>query len=270
MGRISDIVPPLYYSGKNNAKGFIDALDVEINLLEKKIRELPDIIDVDKCPDDKLPYLAALTNAPLVGDNPVLRRRQIRNWPYLLKIKGTERSLEVYLNSIGATDHHISTYFRDANGEYTEDKPDGEPFIGDDGQWRNARTHYFGIETTWNNNHYLTWRDWHDEFIELIWFWLKRLKPFHSELLKWNTFIKDEASLNLYTGAGTFRASIHEIDIVKPKSDTETQLITVGVGEFQGREHYIPITRPEPDIDFKFNCGCGIFRVIHVHINKGG
>ncbi|MBQ6910247.1 MAG: hypothetical protein IJQ29_09005, partial [Synergistaceae bacterium] len=133
MGRISDIVPPLYFRGKNNLKKFLDALDVEVDLIENKIKNLPSLIDVDSCPDELLPYLAALTGCPLVGDDNILRRRQIRNWPHLLKLKGTQRSLKLYLESIGASQNKIMTYFRDAEGKYVEEKPDCEPFIADDG-----------------------------------------------------------------------------------------------------------------------------------------
>ncbi len=266
MGRISDIVPPLYFSGKNDVKKFIDALDVEITAIEKEIKKIPELVDVDRCEDDKLPYLAAITNAPLVGENPVLRRRQIRNWPYLLKIKGTQRSLEVYLNSIGATDHHISTYFRDVDGEYTEDKPEGEPFLDENGIWRNVRTHYFGIETTWENNHYLNWREWHEEFIELVSFWLKRLKPFHAELLKWDTCIKDTEELDLYVGTGSLHGTVHELKVSAPDNDSEIGNITTGVGILQGNYHEIDIVAPDLSFDKKLYYGCGIYSIINVEI----
>ena len=151
MGRISDVLPPLYHGGKNDVTKFTDALDAEIEPIERKIRGIPELIDVDMCPDDKLPYLAALTNCPLAGEDAIIQRRQLRNWPYLLKIKGTARSFEVYLNSIGALAHRIPTYFRDAEGNYVEEKPEGEPFLGEDGLWRNSRTHYFGLEVVWEN-----------------------------------------------------------------------------------------------------------------------
>ena len=185
MGRISDIVPSLYFSGKNNLKKFLDALDVTVDKLENKIKELPSLIDVDACPDDKLPYLAALTGCPLVGENSILRRRQIRNWPHLLKLKGTQKSLELYLNSIGAEQHKIMTYFRDADGSYIETKPEGEPFKGDDGLWYNIRTHYFGLEIVWDNHEYLRWQGWNEDLEERMAFWMKNFKPFYAELLKW-------------------------------------------------------------------------------------
>ena len=112
MGRISDIIPSLYYQNPNDLIKFVDALDVEVNLLEKQVAGITDLINVDKCPDDKLVYLAALTNCPLIGNDPILWRRQIKNWPYLLKMKGTELSLDIFLNSIGATVHNVRTFFK--------------------------------------------------------------------------------------------------------------------------------------------------------------
>ena len=111
MGRISDIIPPLYYDAENDLIRYTDCLDVEIAELESKIKGITDLINVDKCPDDKLPYLAAMTNCPLMGDDAVLWRKQIKNWPYLLKIKGTALSLEVFLNTIDVDEHKISASF---------------------------------------------------------------------------------------------------------------------------------------------------------------
>ena len=204
MGRISDIVPPLYFRGKNNLKKFLDALDVEVDLIENKIKNLPSLIDVDSCPDELLPYLAVLTGCPLVGDDNILRRRQIRNWPHLLKLKGTQRSLKLYLESIGASQNKIMTYFRDAEGKYVEEKPDGEPFIADDGLWRNIRTHYFGLEIVWDDHEYLRWQDWNEDLEERIAFWMKNFKPFHAELLKWENIIKESSNLNIQVSTANF------------------------------------------------------------------
>ena len=89
MARILDLIPPLYRSDGDDLSGFLSELEPEIESLEKKIKGFTDLIDVDRCPEEFLPYLAALTNAPMLGDSPHLWRRQIRNWPWLLKYKGT-------------------------------------------------------------------------------------------------------------------------------------------------------------------------------------
>ena len=185
MGRIADVIPALYHGGNNDLIRFVDALDVDIKGLEKQVRGITDLINVDKCPDDKLPYLAALTNCPLIGNDPVFWRRQLKNWPYILKLKGTQRSLELVLDSIGAASWDIKTFFRDAGGGYITTKPSGAPFLDADGLWHNIRTHYFGIEFTLSNE-FVEKQDFYwdvDEVREKLNFWFERGKPYHAELL---------------------------------------------------------------------------------------
>lgn len=184
-GRIAGVIPDLYYLRPNNLRKFIDALDVDVDLIEKKIAGLTDLINVDKCPDDKLVYLAALTGCKLIGNSPGFWRKQIKNWPHILKLKGTERSLELVLNSIGAAEWEIKTYFRDASGVYTTQKPEGKPFQDHKGDWYNVRTHYFGIGLTLSKEYVeaenYSWDV--EEIKEKLSFWFNQGKPFHSELL---------------------------------------------------------------------------------------
>ena len=185
MGRIADIIPALYYAKGNELIPFVEALDVEVKDIERKVRGITDLINIDKCPDDKLPYLAALTNCPLIGDDPVFWRKQIKNWPYILKLKGTERSLELVLDSIGADEWSIKTFFRDAGGGYVTTKPDGQPFKDSDGLWHNIRTHYFGIEFVMGKE-FVEGQEflWDAEEIkEKLAVWFEHGKPFHAELL---------------------------------------------------------------------------------------
>ena len=216
MGKISEIVPSLYYNNANDLIRFLESLDINVDEIEKSIAEITDLINVDKCPDDKLPYLAYLTGCPLPGNNPKIHRRLLRDWPYLLKIKGSNLSLDLYLNSIGAVNHKINEYFRDASGNYTETKPEGKPFELN-GTWYNIRTHYFGIETTWNNEQYTRAEEWHEEFVECISWWLRRMKPFHAELLRWHTVIEQDRTMNLYHGVGVFQGCIHELTMNRCK-----------------------------------------------------
>ena len=185
MGRIADIIPALYHGENNALIPFVDALDVEIGGLEKKVRGITDLINIDKCPDDKLPYLAALINCPLIGNDPLFWRRQIRNWPYILKLKGTERSLELVLDSIGADSWAIKTFFRDAGGGYVTTKPTGQPFQNSDGLWHNIRTHYFGIEFSMSKafveSQDFIWDS--EELKEKLALWFEHGKPYHAELL---------------------------------------------------------------------------------------
>ena len=185
MGRLSDIIPPLYYGGSNDLIRFTGILDDDVTGLERQVRGITDLINIDKCPDDKLPYLAALTNCPLIGDDPAFWRRQIRNWPYILKLKGTQRSLELVLDSIGADSWDIKTFFRDAGGGYVTVKPTGQPFKDNDGLWHNIRTHYFGIEFTMGKD-FVERADFNwdvEEVREKLRFWFEHGKPYHAELL---------------------------------------------------------------------------------------
>ena len=194
MGRITDLIPALYHSEDNDLARFTDILDAEvIQELEQSTRGITNLINIDRCPDNKLPYLAAIVNCPLIGDDPIFWRKQIRNWPYILRLKGTQRSLELVLDSIDVEDSKIKTFFRNERGRYVTTKPDGEPFLDANGLWRNIRTHYFGIDLTLTRDFVeRTNYDWDEaEISEKLQFWLKRGKPYHSELLHLNIFPPD-------------------------------------------------------------------------------
>ena len=185
MGRIADVIPALYHGENNQLIPFVEALDAEVKALEHKVRSVTDLINIDRCPDDRLPYLAALTNCPLIGSDPVFWRRQLRNWPYILKLKGTERSLELVLYSIGADSWAIKTFFRDAAGGYVTAKPAGKPFRDRDGLWYNIRTHYFGVEFTMSKA-FVEGQDYNwdvQEVEDRLRFWFEHGKPYHAELL---------------------------------------------------------------------------------------
>lgn len=185
MGRLRNTIPSLYYGKGNNLLDFVDVLDVEFAGIEKSIKGITDLINVDKCPDDKLPYLAAQTNCPLIGDDPVFWRKQIKNWPHILRLKGTKKSLAIVLDSIDAKSWNINTYFRDANGKYVTEKPVGNPFKDEEGIWHNIRTHYFSVDFTLTEDYVKSQEyAWNaDELKEKLSFWLDRGKPFHAELL---------------------------------------------------------------------------------------
>jgi hypothetical protein len=182
MGRILDLVPPLYRQEGNELAGFLSKLEPELDALEKKTGDITSLVDVDKCPEEYLPYLAALTNAPLLGDNPLLWRRQIRNWPWLLKIKGTEKSLAVFLQSVGVKSYTLHTWFRNSSGNLVEGKPTGEPFF-DAGKWHNARTHYFSVDMVFDKELVTLDSYSQKDLLEKVKQWMERTKPFHAELL---------------------------------------------------------------------------------------
>lgn len=151
MGELTQIVPSLYFAENSWLSGMLGVLDAEIDGASDKVNGLELLRNVDRCPAEYLPYLAALTNAPLIGIRAELWRKQIRNWPYVLKLKGTKKSLALYLNSIGVTEYEIKTFWRNGAGEYVEAKPDGAPYFDTaTGLWRNSRTHYYSLYMEWD------------------------------------------------------------------------------------------------------------------------
>jgi hypothetical protein len=183
MGQITDLIPCLYHGAENEIIGFVGQVEPETDRIQEKIKGITALVNVDRCPDEFLPYLAAMTNAPIIGDNPSIWRKQIRNWPYLLKIKGTARSFEIFLDSLGITESAIRTYWRDSAGDYVEEKPEGEPYFDmATGLWRNSKSHYFGLELFWGLS-VMPWHDWSQNLWERITPWMERAKPFHAELL---------------------------------------------------------------------------------------
>ena len=267
MGRISDLLPAIYYDKQNDLIRFTDCLDLEVKQLEQKVREITDLINVDKCPEDKLPYLAALTNCPLMGRDPSLWRRQIKNWPYLLKIKGTALSLEVFLNSIDVDEHKLYTFFRDTEGNLVEYKPPGEPFEKD-GIWYNIRTHYFDLDIIYNDEHYLTWSEWHDDFLRNISFRLTRAKPFHSELRKLNVILTRKEELHLIVGAGVVSGVHHKINIDQKTHAESNSDLSVGASAFTGVYHVVDINqKTHSEAKSNIQVGADIFAGVQHAIN---
>ena len=246
MGRILDLLPELYRQDGNELVGFLEQFEPEIVNLEQKIETITALIDVDRCPEEYLPYLAALTNAPLIGDNPRLWRRQIRNWPWLLKLKGTEKSLALFLNSVGAQSYTLFTWFRDAEGNFVEHKPDGDPFYHEESSlWRNIRTHYFSVDMIIENSliEYQIWDP--NEIKSRILPWFEKAKPFHAELLRFTVNPPDvEIAMHpLYLGIATTRSGSHRIGLTRP-SYNPTQ-IHHGIATARGGRERIGLSRPE-------------------------
>jgi hypothetical protein len=242
---MNDLLPQLYHSDGNEISGFVEQLEPEIINLERKIDEITALVDVDRCPAEYLPYLASLTNAPLIGDNPVLWRRQIRNWPWLLKFKGTEKSLALFLNSVGAQDYKLYTWFRDADGEYVEEKPDGEPFFDENtGLWRNIRTHYFSVDMVIENQ-LIENQVWSMEEIKRrILPWFERTKPFHAELLRFTIGPPDrEYTSPLYLG--TAIAEVTSSSITPERPQVNPSPIIAGLTVYSSGLESVGLSRPE-------------------------
>ncbi len=239
MGRISDILPASYHDENNNLIKFTNALDFEIKELEYKTKSLTDLINIDNCEEKYLPYLASITGCPLFGIESHLWRRQIKNWPYILKFKGTAKSLEIFLNSINVDEHRLYTFFRDEQNNLIENKPDGQPFKDNLGVWHNIRTHYFDLDLIYNNKHYLTWSQWHDELIRSMNIWLVKAKPFHSELRNLSIILKRNTDFKFEIGTGTFQGTHHAIDFIQHTSSNAKFNMSIGTGTFHTWTHEI-------------------------------
>ena len=259
MGRIADIIPSLYYQKPNDLIKFVNALDYEVDFLEKQIAGITDLINVDRCPDDKLVYLAALTNCPLIGSDSALWRRQIKNWPYLLKMKGTELSLDIFLNSIGATVHNVRTFFRDEAGNLAENK--SEDFA--------IRSHMFDLDITWENKRFVNWYEWDNDFASKIKIWIERVKPFHAELRKLTSIIPVQEQKNLYAGIASGVSGNRIIKLDRPEAPKGNKFFIAFAGGLSGSS-IINISRPDGDKN-KIYCGIGTakFRAISLGVDLG-
>ena len=257
MGRIADIIPSLYYQKPNDLIKFVNALDYEVDFLEKQIAGITDLINVDRCPDDKLVYLAALTNCPLIGSDSALWRRQIKNWSYLLKMKGTELSLDIFLNSIGATVHNVHTFFRDEAGNLAENK--SEDFA--------IRSHMFDLDITWENKRFVNWYEWDNDFASKIKIWIERVKPFHAELRKLTSIIPVQEQKNLYAGIASGVSGNRIIKLDRPEAPKGNKFFIAFAGGLSGSS-IINISRPDGDKN-KIYCGIGTvkFRAISLGVD---
>lgn len=191
--KLTRYLPRLYHTGSNDIYDFLAALEPSIDYIEGKYAALPDLINVDKCPEKYLAYLAANTGVPLIGEDSAQWRRQIKAWPYVLRKKGTESSIRLLLESINFARILVFTYWRDAEGNYVTDKPEGEPFKGSDGVWYNSRTHYFSLELYRPNGELLP-----TDAMDTVKALLPKVKPHHAELLEYilvTTFFEGEEIL---------------------------------------------------------------------------
>ena len=201
-GLISSNIPRIYYR-EGDLEPFLRAIDEELSSIEKWIDNIPNLADVDTCEEYALPYLAATIHCPLWGQSPAMWRKQIKNWPYICRMKGTKRGLRYFFDAFGFIAEKIETYWRDNHGEYVIDKPAGAPYLDTStGLWNNSKTHYFGLELSYDDN--FADVNYHPDLINAtanIMEWIEWVKPFHAELLK--VFIKKylkEQTQTIYTG----------------------------------------------------------------------
>lgn len=179
-GILTELFPYMYHAGRNELIGYIECLEPELDYVRDKYKGLTALIDVNTCPEDYLPYLGAMINCPLIGSDPRKWRAQIKAWPGILRIKGTEKSMLLLLESVGLRSIDIYTYWRNNAGLYVLEKPPGNPYLDATSQlWYNARTHYFSLSISTTNNGLLGQYDM-NSLRKLI----AKVKPYHADLLE--------------------------------------------------------------------------------------
>lgn len=178
-GILTELFPYMYHAGRNELIGYIECLEPELDYVRDKYKGLTALIDVNTCPEDYLPYLGAMINCPLIGSDPRKWRAQIKAWPTILRMKGTEASVVTLLEKVGLTQVHVDTYWRDGGGNYTTERPTEAPvYDAGAGVWLNSRTHYFTLALGTPTGELLGQSD-----ISKVRELLRYVKPFHAELL---------------------------------------------------------------------------------------
>ena len=183
-GIITDLFPYMYHVGRNKLIGYMECLEPEIEYVRERYKGIPSLIDVNTCPEVYLPYLASMTDCPLIGDEPRLWRQQIKAWPGILRTKGTETSIVTLLEKVGLTKVKVETYWRDGAGGYVTEKPTGDPIYDEtSGLWLNSRTHYFTLALSTPSGELLSTED-----MATIKRLLPYVKPHHAEILEYQLY----------------------------------------------------------------------------------
>ena len=183
-GILTELFPYMYHAGRNELIGYIECLEPELDYIRDRYKGLTALIDVNTCPEDYLPYLAAMINCPLIGNDPRKWRGQIKAWPTILRMKGTEASVVTLLEKVGLTQVHVDTYWRDGGGNYTTERPTGAPvYDAGAGVWLNSRTHYFTLALSTPSGEILSTED-----MENIRRLLTYVKPYHAEILEYQLY----------------------------------------------------------------------------------
>jgi hypothetical protein len=79
---------------------FLKAVSYLQHDVDNELAKLETLYDIDKCPDEYLPYLAEILGWHLFGYDPNRWRLQLRNAVSIYKAKGTKRSLQLAIDSI--------------------------------------------------------------------------------------------------------------------------------------------------------------------------
>lgn len=88
------------YESKGPLFKFLKSLSYLQHDVDNEIAKLETLYDIDKCPDEYLPYLAQLLGWHLFGYDTNRWRLQLKNAVRIYKAKGTKRSLQLALDSI--------------------------------------------------------------------------------------------------------------------------------------------------------------------------
>lgn len=216
-GRITGLLPRIYCNEDENLVAFLELLEPEIDEIESLTAALTDIIDIDKTPAKFIPYIAAMTNVPLVGESPNIWRRQIKKWPSILKIKGTEKSIELAFETLGIESTEITTFWRDAAGKLTDARPSGAPFKDAEGLWRNSKTHYFSILLFLSKDSGGHAVQLPTEQLQSV---LKSVKPIYAELVEFSSGVQSASKACF--GSVLDAGAIVEVWPMQPQTTTTT------------------------------------------------
>ena len=172
-------------------------------------------------------------------------------------MKGTELSLDIFLNSIGATVHNVHTFFRDEAGNLAENK--SEDFA--------IRSHMFDLDITWENKRFVNWYEWDNDFASKIKIWIERVKPFHAELRKLTSIIPVQEQKNLYAGIASGVSGNRIIKLDRPEAPKGNKFFIAFARGLSGSS-IINISRPDGDKN-KIYCGIGTvkFRAISLGVD---
>lgn len=197
---LASLIPRIYHQSPNQLTPLLEVLERNRQRLEQYVENFTTLQNLDNCPDFYLPYLAALINVPLWGEEPQLWRKQIKNWPYICRLKGTKKAVAYFMDAIGSTRHDIVTYWRDEKGNLTSKLSvvTGTPFLDEQSLlWFNSKTHYFSICVSLDEEDY-QWSESFRSVQERVKEWIEFVKPFHAELLRfeWTTRQYDNQEIN--------------------------------------------------------------------------
>lgn len=239
------LIPRIYHE-KGELSPFLEAIDRNLLWMERKIEDLPSLVDVDTCPDESLPYLAAMTNCPLWGQSAVLWRKQLKNWPYVCRMKGTKKGLRYFFESLGLITEGIDTYWRDTDGQYQTEKPEGSPYLDEEtGLWRNSRTHYFSVDLAFNER-YET-QNYAPDLLgawSSVRKWIEKVKPAHAELLRLQYSKYMEADLSFTVGGLHAQSGTASILLAPPEMCPDVSIFA-GVVTAQNGESCLALSRTE-------------------------